>query len=132
MMNVNRIQVDGIERKVALDRLLDGIGWGAFLIAIGILWLMPEGLIPHGSWLIALGVIMLAVNAARYLFGIEMNGFTLFAGIMAVFAGTGTALGVNLPLFPIALIVIGVCMLLVPKIENRSDSSTTDSWRCCR
>ncbi len=34
-------------KKTALDKRLDSIGWGLFLIMIGGLWLAPEGLVPR-------------------------------------------------------------------------------------
>jgi hypothetical protein len=130
-MNVIHLPVDRNERKFALDSLFDGIGWGAVLITTGILWLMPEDFAPNGAWLIAVGVILLITNAARYATHIEMNGFSLVAGIMAVFAGTGAALHIDLPLFPIALIVIGLCMLVVPEAEAHSESTSSDC-HCCQ
>ena len=131
-MNMNQIQAVPNDQKGASEWLLDGIGWGVSLITIGILCLLPERVFPHGSLLIALGFIMLVLNAARYFLRIPVNGFTLVAGIMAVLAGTGAALGLNLPLFPIALIVIGISMLLVPDREDREDSSTPCGSSCCR
>ena len=131
-MNVNQFRAAENDQRVALDWLLDGIGWGACLITVGILWLLPERTFPDGSFLIALGFIMLVLNAARYLLRIKVNGFTLVAGIMAVIAGAGTALGLNLPLFPIALIVIGICMLLLQDSEDSQDSSDPCGCNCCR
>jgi hypothetical protein len=131
-MNSNRVQAFGNDQRATSECLLDGIGWGACLITIGILWLLPERLFPHGSLLIALGFIVLVLNAARYFLRIRVNGFTLVAGIMAILAGAGAALGLNLPLFPIALIVIGICMLLVPDREDGEDSSAPDGCSCCR
>jgi len=131
-MNSNRVQAFGNDQKAASEWLLDGIGWGAFLVTIGVFWMLPERLFPHGSLLIALGFIMLVLNAARYFLSIRVDGFTLVAGIMAMLAGTGAALGLNLPLFPIALIVIGICMLLLPESEDRDDSTTPCDCSCCR
>jgi hypothetical protein len=67
----------------------------------------------------------------RCLFQIEMNGLTLVAGILALLAGTGAVLHVDLPLIPIALIVIGSRMLLVSEVEDHPASSPTAGWRCC-
>ena len=131
-MNNNRIQAVGNDQRAASEWLLDGIGWGACLMTVGILWLLPERLNPHGSLLIALGFIMLVLNSARYFLRIRVDGFTLVAGIMAVVAGTGAALCLNLPLFPIALIVIGICMLLLQDGEDSQDSSTPCDCGCCR
>jgi len=47
--------------KMALDKRLDALGWGLFLIMIGGLWLAPEGWVPEGTWLIGTGIIILGL-----------------------------------------------------------------------
>jgi hypothetical protein len=49
-----------------------------------------------------------------------MKGLSLVVGILALFAGLGAAFGVDLPLFAISLIVIGLCILLKPLIEGHA------------
>jgi hypothetical protein len=127
----NHISVDEDTRKVALNKHLEDIGWGVLLITIGTIWLVPEKLIPQGSWLIAAGLIMLGINAIRYFNGIKMSGFSLVVGILALFAGVGAFFSLNLPLFAIALIVIGACMLLKPFLEKDSISAVGRRWCCC-
>jgi len=51
------------------------------------LWLLPDETIPEGTWLIGVGVIMLGLNAARYMYGIKMSGFTVVLGIIALSIG---------------------------------------------
>jgi hypothetical protein len=121
----NQIPTDENTRKVALNKHLEDIGWGVLLITIGIIWLAPEKLVPQGSWLIAAALIMLGINAIRYFNGIKMSGFSLVVGILALFAGVGALLSLNLPLLAIALIVIGACMLLKPLLEKHSISIAT-------
>ena len=55
----NQISIDENSRKAALNRRLEGIGWGVLLISIGTIWLLPEKQVPQGSWLIAAGLILL-------------------------------------------------------------------------
>ena len=127
----NNIPVDENTRKVALNKHLEEIGWGVLLITIGTIWLVPEKLTPQGSWLIAAGVIVLGINAIRYFNGIKMSGFSLVVGILALFAGVGAFFSLDLPLFAIALIVIGALMLLKPLLEKDSTSATVQGWCCC-
>jgi len=127
----NQISVSDSATKVALSKRLEDFGWAVLLIAIGTIWLMPEKLIPQGSWLIAAGLIMLGLNAIRYFNGIEMVGFSLVAGILALLAGLGEFFGLTLPLFAIALIVIGVVILLKPLLEKNSISAVGRRWCCC-
>lgn len=132
MTQINQMQVDGNARKFELDKTLDDIGWGALFITTGAFWLVPETLVPQGGWMIAVGLILLGLNAIRYIVRIEMNGFGFVLGFLALFAGMGAFFNLTLPLFPIALIVIGACMLLAPEFERRSISSTAHGWRCCQ
>ena len=114
-----------------MERLLDDLGWAALLIVTGIFWLIPEGRVPGGSWLIGVGTIILLFTIARMINRSPVSGFALAAGILALVAGIGGVLGLSLPLIPIALIVIGICIIFVRR-TNRSDSSMTMDETCCR
>ncbi len=122
---------DGTAKRVSLERCLESVGWGVLLIAIGIIWLLPERDVPHGTWLIAAGLIMLGLNAVRFFSGLRTSGFSLVAGILALLAGSGEFIGVRVPLLPVALIVIGVYILLRPLRHRDSTSGTGDGWNCC-
>ncbi len=129
----NQISVDEKARKDALNRRLEGFGWATLLIVIGTIWLLPENQVPHGSWLIAAGIILLGLNAVRCINGIRMSGFSTVAGFIALTMGLGEFFGVKLPLFAIALIVIGSAILLKMMFEKESHSVTAAGrgWSCC-
>ena len=127
----NQISIDENSRKAALNRRLEGIGWGVLLISIGTIWLLPEKQVPQGSWLIAAGLILLGLNAIRYLNAIRVSGFSLVVGILAMLAGLGEFFGLKLPLFAIALIAVGACILLKPLLEKDSISPTGRGWCGC-
>lgn len=97
---------------MALKRRLDGIGWALFLIMIGGLWLMPEGTVPEGTWLIGVGLIMLGISAVRSLNGIKVSWFTVVLGVIALASGASGFFGVNLPWFPILLVLVGASIIL--------------------
>ncbi len=115
-------------RKAEMDDCLESVGWGVLLVVIGTIWLMPEKILPPGSWLIAAGLIILGLNAIRWLKGIRVRGFGMVVGIVALFAGLRALFDVDLPLFPVALIVIGVWML-AQRLAGRSTARR--SWNCC-
>ena len=119
------------EDKVAMERFLDDVGWGALFITVGVLWLVPAGQFPRGTWMIAIGVILLVLNVARYMLRIRVNGFTMVAGTVALLAGAGAAYAVDLPIFPIALVVIGVCLLLGSARKNFRRSTDQEHGACC-
>ncbi len=122
---------DESERRVALERRFESIGWGVLLIAVGTIWLLPERLVPDGSWLIAAGLIMLGLNAARFFCGVTTSGFSLIVGILALIAGLGEFFSIGVPLIPIALIVIGAFSLLKPLRCKGFGCATGRGWGCC-
>ena len=102
----------------AMDKRLDAIGWGLFLMMIGGLWLMPEGWVPEGAWLIGTGLIILGLNAYRYHTGISVSGFWNVVGVIALASGTSDLVGVDLPVFPILLVAIGAGIILKPLLDR--------------
>jgi hypothetical protein len=105
------------EPKEALNKRLEAIGWGLFLIIIGALWLFPDELVPNGTWLIAAGVIMLGVNLVRYLNDIKLSGASVLLGLLAVIFGVGELTGLDLPFVAILLIVFGLGIILRPWLD---------------
>jgi len=105
--------------KQALNKRLETIGWGLFLIMLGGIALVPKETVREGVWSIGVGLIMLGLNAARYLNGIKMSGFTLFLGALALFTGIGEFLGMELPVFEILIILVGLNIIVKPLLEKR-------------
>jgi hypothetical protein len=106
------------EEKEAQNKRLETIGWALFLIMIGGLALVPDNLVPEGSWLIGVGLIMLGLNVARYRSGIKMSGFTLALGAIAILSGLGDMLGIDVPVFAILLILVGAYIIIRPMLEK--------------
>jgi hypothetical protein len=105
--------------KKALDQRLDALGWGLFLIMIGGLWLAPEGTVPEGTWLVGTGVIILGLMLIRYVNGIKVNAFWLVVGVIALGFGISDVFGLDVPVLPILLIIIGVHILLKPLLRKQ-------------
>lgn len=98
-----------------LGKRLDGIGWGLFLLMLGGLWLIPkEWGVPEGAWLVGTGLIILVLSLVRYFNAVQVNGFMVFLGVLALGSGLSSVLGVDLPVFPILIIIVGVGMILKP------------------
>jgi hypothetical protein len=106
-------------QKMHLNKRLEAIAWGLFLIMIGGLWLLPDETVPEGTWLLGVGIIMLGLNSARRLYGIKMSGFTIFLGIVASIIGIGALFGVDLPIFPILIILWGLSVVLEPFLKKK-------------
>jgi len=107
------------EEKAALNKRLETVAWGCFLVMLGGFAFVPEQIIAGGFWSIGVGVIMLGLNAARYAYGIKMSGFTTFLGVVSLISGLLEVLGVNTLGGPILLIVLGLYLVVKPWLEKR-------------
>ena len=105
-------------QKMHLNKRLEAVAWGLFLIMIGALWLLPDETIPEGTWLLGVGIILLGLNGLRYLNGIKMSGFTIFLGIVALCIGVGSLFGIDMPIFPILIILWGLSVVLEPFLKK--------------
>ena len=105
--------------KAALNKRLEGIGWGLFLIMLGGFGLVPDEVVPKGLWSIGLGVIMLGLNAARYYYKIRMSGFTSVLGILALIGGVLQLLGMHTLEGAIFLIILGLYLVVKPWFDKR-------------
>lgn len=98
--------------ELSTARRIDAIGWALFFIMIGGLWLVPEEIVFEGAWLIGVGLIMLGNNVARLLTGLRTVGFTLFLGALALGTGLCDLANVDLPVFPILIILVGASIVI--------------------
>lgn len=105
--------------KAVLNKRLESIGWGLFFIMLGGFMLIPETTISKGFWSIGLGLIFLGLNAARYLNGIRMSGFTTFLGILSLIGGIVQLLGWKSLDGAFFLIILGAYLILKPWFEER-------------
>jgi hypothetical protein len=109
-----------------LGKRLEEIAWALFLIMTGALWLAPKAWAPEGTWLAGLGLILLGLNAARRLNGLNVQGFGIAVGAAALVAGIGRITGLKLPILAIFLIVLGAIMIIKTMFgrEKRDDASS--------
>lgn len=92
-----------------LDRQIERIGWGLFLIMIGGLWLMPA--VPEGTWLAGAGVILIGVNLVRNVSGLPMSTFGLLLGGFALALAVAKFAGTDLPVLPLIFVVVGASLI---------------------
>lgn len=104
--------------KAVLNKRLETMFWGLFLIMLGGWALIPEQTIPKGAWSIGVGLLMLGLNATRYFSGIRMSGFTTVLGILALFGGIGDMLGWADLNGAFLLIILGLYLVLKPWFEK--------------
>jgi cytosine/uracil/thiamine/allantoin permease len=96
--------------KHELNRRLESISWGLFLIMLGGFALLKS--VPEGTWLVGAGVIMLGLNGLRLLFGIRIGWTTVILGTVALLSGLGSVYGVSIPVGPMLVILIGLAIIL--------------------
>ncbi len=97
-------------RKQDLNHRLETVSWGLFLIMLGGFALLKE--VPEGTWLIGAGLIMLGLNAVRLLVGIRASWFTLILGTVALLSGLGSVYGIDIPVGPLLIILIGLAIVV--------------------
>jgi hypothetical protein len=105
--------------KAALNKRLETIGWGCFLLLLGGFALVPDETIPKGVWAIGVGVIMLGLNAARYFSKVRMSGFTTVLGILALLGGITELLGFTSLEGGLLLIILGAYLIIKPWFEKQ-------------
>jgi hypothetical protein len=109
--------VDG--EKAALNKRLETMAWGLFLVMLGGFMFVPKNLAPDGLWSIGVGLIMLGLNAARYFNKLRMSGFTTVLGILSVIGGIVQLIGVKNLEGAFLLIILGAFLLLKPWFDKR-------------
>jgi hypothetical protein len=105
--------------KEALNKRLETVAWGCFLIMLGGFMFVPEQIIKGGWWSIGVGLIFLGLNAARYYKGLRMSGFTTFLGVISILGGILDLVGFEGLNGAVLLIVLGGYLVLKPYFDKR-------------
>ena len=107
------------QEKVSLNKRLETIGWGCFILMLGCFILVPHTIVERGVWSMGVGGIMLGLNVARYFYGIRLSGFTTFIGIVSLLVGIAQLAGVNTLEDAALFIVLGAYLLLKPWFDKQ-------------
>src|SRR5512135_1087398 len=105
--------------KAALNKRMESIAWGLFLIMLGGFMFVSKNSVPAGLWSIGVGIIMLGLNVARYMNKIKMSGFTTFLGILAILGGITETLGVTNLEGALFLVILGAYLVVKPWFDQR-------------
>ncbi len=106
-------------QKAALNKRMETIAWGCFLIMLGGFMFIPKDRVPEGLWSIGVGIIMLGLNVARYLKHIRMSGVTTILGIISILGGMVQLLGVKNLEGAFLLIILGAYLILKHWFDER-------------
>ncbi len=110
-MEDNNEMFEGKSKEKRELEKLEKIGWGLFLVMLGTIWLFPDSIVPEGTFMFGVGVILLGLNFVKYSKGYRVNGFTVFLGIVALIAGLSSLLGKSVDIFPLVLILWGISII---------------------
>jgi len=105
--------------KADLNKRLETIFWGLFLIMLGGQWLLPKDILPNGLWSICVGLLLLGLNAVRYFSKLKMSGFTTFLGILSLIGGIGEMVFKADLDGAILLIILGSILILKPWFDKQ-------------
>lgn len=105
--------------KAELNKRLETIGWGLFLILLAGSALFSGDWFPQGLWAIGVGFIMFGLNMARYFNKIRMSAFTTILGIIAILSGGAELFGVELPSLAILLFILGAYLIVKPWFDRQ-------------
>jgi hypothetical protein len=105
--------------KVELNKRLEAVAWGCFLIMLGGFAFIPKQQVPEGLWSIGIGAIMIGLNVARYMNQIRMSGFTTVLGIISILGGVVQLFGVKDMEGAFLLIILGSYLLIKPWFDKR-------------
>jgi hypothetical protein len=98
---------------VTSARTLTTAAWGLFFILVGGAWMYGQAYGVNTGWIIAIGVglILIGLNIARRGIGVRMGQFSLGIGILALVIGLAQYAGLEVPLPPLIIILIGLFIL---------------------
>jgi hypothetical protein len=127
MSGVRDEKAEKLNRTVndrALSKRLALVGWGLFLVWIGIVKIAD---LPPGAVLLGVGAVTLGIQGARAFFSLPLEGFWVVAG--AIFAASGLVklVGGDFRFLPFLLVAAGA-VLVVLGIRGRlaKDGEGTD------
>lgn len=98
----------------AISEHLGEVAWGLLLTLTGVIWIVPGIPVPFGTWLVGTGIILVGANALRYAVDRRFETFSLVLGIVALVAGLGEFLAMDLPVLGLCFLAFGAVLLLQP------------------
>jgi hypothetical protein len=101
-----------------LGARLDTVGWGLLFLVTGGILLWSEA--PHGSWLAAVGAVLVVITLARALLGVGASWFIGVLGAVALVAGLGGMAGIDVPAIALLSILCGAALIVAPFVSRSS------------
>jgi len=95
------------------SQALDSLGWGLFIVLVGVGWYIGSVYkMDTGSYIaLGVGLILISINAIKATQNIKINKFAIFVAIVVIAIGAAGILGYKLDLFLTIVIVIGLFVI---------------------
>lgn len=106
----------GSDRK-RLSVRLDKVGWALLFLMSGAILAVPGIPHPWAAWFIGVGAILVGLNLVRYASGLRLHILTTGCGAIAMAAGVGAYLGIEIPILALVLVLIGAVILVEPLVK---------------
>ena len=105
--------------KALLNKRMETVAWGLFLIMLGGFMFVPKEQVLPGLWSIGVGLIMLGLNLARYFKHIKMSGFTTFLAVLSLIGGATELAGITNLEGAFFIIILGSYLVIKPWFDQR-------------
>jgi hypothetical protein len=99
-----------MSEKSTKNKVFDAIAWGTFIILLGTGWITSTYYQIDTGIFIALGagLILIALNFARWTTGISISKFSLFIGLLALSLSGAGLVGFAMPFIPTVIVLVGL------------------------
>ncbi len=99
-----------MSEKSPNDKVLVAIAWGVFIVLLGAGWIWSAYYqVDTGIYLaLGVGVILLALNFARWGMKITISKGSLFIGLLALALSGSGIVGYALPFIPTVIVLVGL------------------------
>lgn len=110
--NYDQLEFGGekMEEKSTKNKIFDAIAWGVFIVLLGVGWITSTYYQMDTGIYIALGagLILIALNFARWTTGISISKFSLLIGMLALALSGSGILGFAMPFIPTLIVLVGL------------------------
>jgi uncharacterized membrane protein len=108
-----------MEQKTMRNKVFDTTAWGTFIVLLGVGWIISNAYQVSTTVYIALGVglILIALNLARYFTATKISKFSLFVGLIALALSGSGIVGYELPFIPTLIVLIGM-FVVAEAVQN--------------
>ncbi len=99
---------------------MDEVGWALLFLMSGAILVVPGLPHPWAAWFIGVGAILVGLNLVRYATGLRVHILTSGCGVIAMAAGVGAYVGIEIPILALVLVLIGAVILLGPLVQRNA------------